>query len=487
MRWLERWSPVALAAIGAAAIALWLFVAWRQILFPLELFGHEGVIVDHIRRLLDGQPLYGPPDILFVPLLYTPGFYLVCAAFAWAGDIAFVVPRGVSAVATLVSMTCLALLTWRLTGRAVWAVVAIGGFALGASRVDAWYALAQVDNLSLMCLALAVTVGHSARTMRGYFLVGLILAAAFWCKQTGLVAGVLYAGVVLTGNWRHALAIALGMAIGIVPGVALLAWASDGWFLYYAFEIPAGFGIQPLSLIDMLLRDCPFLAPSYAAALVVLWRLRREGEREREMLRRLLAIAFCLFGTAALGRAHPGGHVNTLLPAIWLMGLGLGAGIGMLWKQKIPIGITPRTRALIGVAALLQFAVLAYDPNRFLPSPNGAAVLAEIRAKIAAAPQPVLLSGLGYLVGKVAGADHVAVNDVLRTDETLRRRFLDELEAAMKERRYRSVVLEDGLRSRWLGWHEPYYRNVGLLSDDTDAQKVRTGIDYGPLSLIEAR
>lgn len=481
----ERWPPIALAAIGAAAVALWLFIAWRQIFFPLELFGHEGVIVDHIRRLLDGQPLYGPPDLMFVPFLYTPGFYFVSAAFAWAGDIAFVVPRAVSAIATLVSMGCLALLAWRLTGRAVWSVVAIGGFALGASRVHAWYALAQVDNLFLMALALAVSIGHSARTVRGFFLVGLIFAAAFWFKQTGLIAGLLYAAVVLAGNWRHALAIALGMAIGIVPRVALLAWISDGWFLFYAFEIPVHFGIQPLALAAALLRDFPFLAPSYAAALVVLWRLWREGEGE--MLRRLLAIALCLFGTAVLGRAHPGGHVNTLLPAIWLMGLGLGAGIGMLWERRIAIEVTRRTRALIGAAALLQFALLAYNPNRFLPSPNGAAVLAEMRAKIAAAPQPVMLSGVGYLVGKVAGADHVAVNDGLRVDAALRRRFLDELEAAMRERRYASVVLEDGLRRRWVGWHEPHYRNAGLLSDDIEAQRVRTGIDYGPLSLIEAR
>ncbi len=481
----ERGLPLALAAIAIASLALWLFIAWRQILFPLELFGHEGAIVDHIRRLLEGQPIYGPPDIMFVPFLYTPGFYLVCAAFAWAGEIAFVVPRSISAVATLVSMGCLALLAWRLTGRAVWGVVAIGGVALGASRVHAWYALAQVDNLFLMCLALAVTVGHSATTARRFFLVGLLFAAAFWFKQIGLVAGVLYAAVVLIGNWRHALAIALGMAIGIVPAVAWLIWASDGWFFFYAFEIPAHFGIQPLGLLAMLLRDCPFLAPSYAVAGFVLWRLWKTGQRD--LLQRLLAIALCLFGTAALGRAHPGGHVNTLLPAIWLMALGLGAGIGMLWERKVSMAITPRTRALIGAAALLQFAVLLYDPNRFLPSSNGAAVLAEVRAKIAAAPQPVLLPGTGYLVGRVAGADHVAVNDVWRTDETLRRRFLDELETAMKSRRYGSVVLEDGLRLRWLRWYEAYYRNAGLLSDDRDAQRPRTGIDYGPLSLIEAR
>lgn len=478
---LDRLLPLTLALLAASSIPLWLFLAWRQITYPLELFGHEGAIVDHIRRLLDGQPIYGPPQIEFVPFLYTPGFYWVCAAFAWAGDLAFAVPRGVSAAATLGSMACLAWLTTRLSGRAVWGVIAVGGFALGASQVEAWYALAQVDNLFLLCLALAVCVAQSANSARGFFLAGLIFAAAFWCKQIGLAAGLLYAGVLIFATWRGALALAAGLAIGIAPGVALLAWASDGWFLFYAFEIPAGFGVQPLGLAAMLIVDVPWLLPAYLAAAFVLWRLWRENQRETAL--KLAALAVCLFGTAALGRAHPGGHVNTLLPAIWLMALGLGAGIGMAWNR---LDTTP-ARLLLGGAALLQLALLAYDPARFLPAPDGDKAIAQMRARLAAAPQPILLPGAGYLVGRVAGADHVAVNDVFRTDATLQRDFLDRLDAAMRQKRYGSAAVDDYMRLRHAHLYDPYYRVAGRLNDITDAERPRAGFDYGPLWLLQAR
>lgn len=481
----SRLAPALLAGLALAGLALWLFLAWWQVVYPLELFGHEGAIVDHVRRLLDGQPLYGPPELEFVPFLYTPGYYLVCAAFAWAGDLAFVVPRGVSMAATLGAMACLALLVRRLSGSWVWSAVAVGALALAASRVEAWYALAQVDNLFLFCLALAVTTGQCADTARRFLLVGLIFAAAFWCKQSGLAAGVLYAGALALLDWRRSLAVVAGMAIGIVPGVVLLQHLSDGWFGFYAFVIPAHFGLQPLAFAIMLARDMPWLAPSFAVALVVLWRLWRE--RRRDAALRLAALAVCLSGTAALGRSIPGGHVNTLLPALWLMALGLGAGVGMVWQGRVSLAATPVMRIALAGLVLLQLGLLAYDPRRFLPATNGAAVREEIGARLAQAPQPMLLAGMGYLVGRVAGADPMAVNDVYQADAALRRRYLDMLETAMREKRYASVVLDEGLSRGWSIWYDPYYRQLGRLSADGEALRPRAGLDFGPPVLLEAR
>lgn len=478
-------APVLLAGLAIAGLALWLFLAWRQIAYPLELFGHEGAIVDHVRRLLDGQPLYGPPELEFVPFLYTPGYYLVCAALAWTGDLAFVVPRGVSAAATLGSMACLALLVRRLGGSLVWSAVAVGAFALAASRVEAWYALAQVDNLFLFCLALAVTTGQFADNARRFLLVGLIFAAAFWCKQIGLAAGVLYAATMALLDGRRSLAILAGMGMGIAPGVVLLQHESDGWFGFYAFAIPAHFGLQPLAFLAMLARDVPWLAPSFLLALFVLWRLWREGRREPAL--QLAALALCLFGTAALGRSHPGGHVNTLLPAMWLMALGLGAGVGMVWQGRISVAATPAVRTALAGLVLLQLGLLSYDPRRFLPAANGEAVRAEIGARLAAAPQPMLLPGMGYLVGRVAGADPMAVNDVYQADAALRRRYLVALEAAMREKRYASVVLDEVLSRGWAIWYDPYYRQLGRLSADGEALRPRAGLDFGPPVLLEAR
>ena len=478
---LRRLPPLALAALGAAAIALWLFLAWRQISYPLELYGHEGAIVDHVRRVLQGQPIYGAPEIEFVPFLYTPAYYYLVAALAWAGDLAFVVPRSVSVAATIVSIVCLYLLTQRLSGSRSWGIVAAAGLALGASRVEAWYALAQVDNVFLALLAIAITVGVFARTVRGFFVVGLIFAASFWCKQIGLAAGLIHALALLLLGWRLAFALALGLAVGILPLLAVIAWNTDGWFLYYAFEIPANYGIHPLGFVPVLVRDTPWLLPAYAAAAFLLVRLWRAGDRD--LVWRLLALALTLYGTAVIGRSHPGGHVNTLLPAIWLMALALGAAMGMLWKRIA----SPGALAIVAGLALLQMALLAYNPQRYLPAPNGARVLAEIRARLGEAPQPILLGGVGYLTGRVAGADHVAVNDVLRTDPNHAADFLRQLESAMREKRYKTVVVEEFLARRYASLYEPYYRSLGPLHPDGDAQRPRAGFDYGSLCILQAR
>jgi hypothetical protein len=44
----------------------------RRASFPLDLEWMEGGMLLHARRLLDGQPLYAPPSLDFIPYLYTP-------------------------------------------------------------------------------------------------------------------------------------------------------------------------------------------------------------------------------------------------------------------------------------------------------------------------------------------------------------------------------------------------------------------------------
>lgn len=481
----DRWLPAALAAIGAAAVALWLFVAWRQIFFPLELFGHEGAIVDHIRRLLDGQPIYGPPELEFVPFLYTPGYYLICAAFAWAGELAFVVPRMVSAIATLGSMTCLAILGRHFSGSLLWGAIAAGAFALGASVVQAWYALAQVENVFLFCLALAVTLGCFARSGRSFLLVGLIFAAAFWCKQVGLAAGVVYAAALALLDWRRSFAVLIGLGVGIAPGVVLLQLLSDGWFGFYVFAVPAHFHFEPVTLLMRLARDFVWMAPGCLAGLFVLWRLWRLGRKETAIS--LVALALGLSATAALGRSHPGGHVNTLMPAVWVMALALGAGIGMLWRIDVLASSSPLPRLGLAIVVLLQFGLLAYDPRHYLPASNGAAVRAQIAARLATARPPLFMSGMGYLVGRVAGADHMALNDLLRTDPALGDRYRTAFDAALKAKRYGSVIVDEALGQPWSVWYEPYYRPAKRLSDDIETLRPRAGLDFGPPVILEAR
>lgn len=481
-----RWLPLVFGAAGALGLGGWLQLAWQQIFHPLELFGHEGAIVDHIARVLRGEPIYGPPAIDFVPFLYTPAYYWVCAAFAWAGDLAFVVPRLVSFGATLGSLACLLAMVVRAGGASVWGMVAIGAYALAASRVEAWYALAQVDSLFVLCLSIAMLLAQRAESLRAYFLVGLVFAAAFWCKQSGLVAGLVFAAAIAPNTGRGAAGVVAGMAIGIAPAVVWFVLATDGWFWFYVFAIPAGFG-EDIAKFGLLLRhDVPVLLPAGVIAIACLVNLWQQGQRQAVW--RYGAIGLSLAGTAIAGRLHVGGHVNTLLPALWLMALALGLGGGLLWRAA-NVTFLPARWTLPAVAALtaLQLALISGDFDRFRPAPNGKAVAAAMKEKLALAERPMLLAGLGYLVGEPSGADSVALNDVMRIDPERARPVLAELERAMRDRRYRTVVIEDFLRRRYEPRFEAFYRSAGPLAEDYDALRPRAGLDFGPPWLLVPR
>lgn len=480
-----RWLPLAFGIAGALGLGAWLQLAWQQIFHPLELFGHEGVIVDHVARLLHGEAIYGPPELTFVPFLYTPGYYWLCAAFSWLGDLAFVVPRAVSALSTLVAMGCLTLMVVRAGGNAVWGIAGVGVYALAASQVEAWYALTQVDSLLVAVLALAMAGVQSARTASQWFAVGALFALAFWCKQSGVLAGLIVALVMAAASLRHGLAIVAGMAAGIAPPLAWIALAGNDWFFFYVFAIPAGFG-QDLAKLALLLRyDVPPLLPAGVLGLwllVLLWR-----QEQRDLLLRYIAVGAALAGTAIAGRLHVGGHVNTLMPALLLMALLLGIGGSFLWQRGGLESARRWARPLVAVLLALQFALVSDDFSRFRPASTGVAVAAEMRTALAGARKPLLLPGLGYLVGEPAGADPVAVNDVMRISPSRARPFLEALERAMIERRFGGVVLEDFLRRRYQPLYGEYYRAVGPLTADSDAIRPRAGLDFGAPWLLESR
>jgi hypothetical protein len=58
--------------LGAAAVgylAVYVAIALLRIRYPFDLEWMEGALIDHVRRIVDGQPIYVGPSLDFIPFL----------------------------------------------------------------------------------------------------------------------------------------------------------------------------------------------------------------------------------------------------------------------------------------------------------------------------------------------------------------------------------------------------------------------------------
>src|SRR5262249_52665499 len=74
-----QWLIVVVAGYYLLA---YLVVAVMRMGYPFELEWLEGITLEHVRRILAGQPIYVAPSLSFVPLNYTPLFFQVSAGVA---------------------------------------------------------------------------------------------------------------------------------------------------------------------------------------------------------------------------------------------------------------------------------------------------------------------------------------------------------------------------------------------------------------------
>jgi 4-hydroxy-L-threonine phosphate dehydrogenase PdxA len=71
-----------LCALALAASAVYLRFALAHLRYPGELDYIEGVMLDHVVRMLEGKPLYVAPSTSFITLAYMPGYTFVASLFA---------------------------------------------------------------------------------------------------------------------------------------------------------------------------------------------------------------------------------------------------------------------------------------------------------------------------------------------------------------------------------------------------------------------
>ena len=461
-----------LLAAAVAVAAVWFVLAFvtiaaARLSYPLPLEWMEGGLVLETRRVLAGEALYVRPTPEFAPFIYPPLFFYVAAAVSSITGLGYLPLRLVAIGSTL---GCFALLFWlvrRETGSSLGidspietdsplpALIAVGLFAALYPVAGAWYDLARVDMLYLLfalCVVAAVRVGRGARAG---IAAGVVFALAFLTKQSTLLALsplVLYA---LFYKRRFGVAFAASAA-GLVGASTLFFQATtDGWFLYYLFELPTMHPTKGRRLLTFWTQD--LLRPLGLATAVAVGYVVSALGGERTEAGVFYGLLLCGFvGASYQARLHTGGAENTLIPAYAALSIGFGLGIAAALRaarrygDRSP-GVSPAIgRSILLIAVLLQFATLVYVPGAHVPSPAATERAERSIDATASVDGPVfspVSPYVAYMAGHEPTAHKMALVDVLRAEPHPERAALRARidRALVAEPRYRTVLTHGGV------------------------------------------
>ena len=404
-----RWLAILAALIYTA---MFFFTALPRVFYPYDLdFIEDGMLMQSL-RFAEGRPVFLPPNAEFVPHVYMPLYaWLVGLLFRLTGP-GFLPLRLLSLAAVLATTALIFWIACR-ESRQTWLGLVCAGLFLGGYRITGfWYGLARVDAL-FMTLALAgLAVGtYSRRSSLGLLLSALLLALAFWTKQTGLLiaAGVGVYLLLVAGRRAWLFGLAFGL-LALVP-FAGLGLATAGWFWYYTIGIAGSNPVEAGRVVRYLGQELlGVMAGLSGMALGVgLLGLRRAGQHlllDRPWLL-WLGLAAIISG---LGRVSVGGNLNNLMPVYTLLCL---APAQLLREWQAHSHLTPRWQTgLVAGLILVQFALGVYNPARYMPTADMRRSGDRLISRIAAVDGEVLVMMHPYyawLAGKTPSAQLAAL------------------------------------------------------------------------------
>jgi hypothetical protein len=419
-------AALALATLGYAAFcAAHVFQLLR---YPFALDYGEGPLLAQVRALAEGTPLWriyaDPARPPFLVVNYPPVYLLLAAALSYALGSALLAGRVVSLLATLAALAALAVLL-RADGRrqtvdgstkyssesqrsAVgrW-LPAAALLLLTVPVVREWAALMRVDMLalalSLWGLALMTRFDPSPQAPRAVqpaplrwitlLAPGALFALALYTKPS-MLAGPLAGGLWLLAGWRGLslaarLQVALAWALLAALPLALLQWASGGWFWIHVAWANANRWDAALARqlwADQLRLRWPLFVAGALGALVCLARPSPFALRPSPFALRpspfasYLPLVYALGAlAAAAGVGKVGAYANYFLELyvalVWLSGLALGgqkqrsAAEGDPTNRRPPLRLSPFAFRLSPFAFRLSPFAFRLSPFAFRLSP----------------------------------------------------------------------------------------------------------------------
>jgi hypothetical protein len=459
--WASRPGPTALFAGLSVLVSGLYFIGFLvagglRAVYPYPLDGMEDANLQVVRHILRGQPVYGPPTLTYIPVIYPPIYFLLSAVVALLTGPSLIPLRVVSLVASLGATALVYRMVQREVGSKIAgmisAAVFVGSTQLSIGSLD----LGRVDALGVFFLlaslyAMRTADLHPSAQARACAISGLMAGLAVMTKQTNAIAAVALLGYA-----------ALSPRVRLVPyAVALLAstgllfamlFAHDGgWAKYYLFDLPATHVLDERHMGNFWTLD---IFPRFTLPLVIgpLFLVSRAARREIRTFAFYLLASVAMLALAWGGWANRGAGANVYEPAFAILsilfGLGLSEGLTLLSGHTSDLRLMRNYVMAIGLA---QFVILGYNPRTSVPLRSDGWAGDRLTATLAALPGTVFAPSHGEWAYRAGKGDQPSSTTVMEITGAFSlvptpegERWLNEFSAALARREYDYVIWDPG-------------------------------------------
>jgi 4-amino-4-deoxy-L-arabinose transferase-like glycosyltransferase len=468
-----------------------LVLALLRLPYPFELEWIEGGSLSMVRRFLESRPVYVAPSLQYVPFNYPPLYFWLASLAARVLGVSFVPLRLISILSAIGCGVILYRHVVLETARRQAGVLAACLFFATYRLAGAWFDVGRADSLHLALLLGAFLVLRAdAHRLRGPLLAGALVALAFLAKQSAAVAVLpVIVWLLLTDRVRGAL---FAVSVAGLIGLSTLALdaASGGWYRYYVFELARHSSIDPLLAANFWTRD--FFGPLAVALLGGLFAILSppEGSAGRSRGLTWAAVGGLVLSSWSV-RSYPAAYDNVLMSACAGAALAFGLGWDALQAAGARQEPGPGARLVrfAYLAALIQFAVLLYNPVAQLPGPNDVARGSRLVEALRGTQGQVLVPCHDFLTMEAGKGEHfheMALMAVAKSgQDSTAVRLLGQLRQALSDRRWSVIILD---YRDWLQEEvAPYYElRFTVFPDDGSFWPV-TGMRRRPEGLMKPR
>jgi hypothetical protein len=477
-----RYSRALVEVLAAIAIGVVAAVFFARYSFPLELEWMEANTLRAAERLRDGAPLYSEPSDEWVSALYTPFYPWVVAFVSQFGALDYPMARMVSIAAVVATGFGLLLLVREEDKPRAHGLTAVGVWLAGYVFAFRWLDVARADALFMALTLWSLVLLRRARGDLAQLIgAGVLMALAFWTKQTAAIF------VVVAGAWALLQGVrtfaAFATPIALICGLGVL-WGNaqtEGWLWAYIYELHQTHAFNTERFTSktwkMFAHGLPFLT------VWVAWRLTRglahlvsppdhgdefAGPAAREGGERYwLLMALTGLVTSALGYSTQWAEPNAFIPGVTLLAAWIGVaqpqggsaeriGSALVAGHIVCAGVIEPDYHVIkteGLDGLLK-SYRGQDRSRTVPSPEVRAQASRFVEERAHWPGPLLSPQHEWWPrtrGEAPTVSSMGINDV---DKKARGTIQAALRRRLMDREFGTVWLDGSLGAGW-NWLRP--------------------------------